>query len=247
MLPFFSLENKTALVTGGGQGIGAALSVGLRDAGASVAVFERALPSELPGKIKFYTLDISKRHELIANFNQFIDEFKSIDILVNNAGITIPSASEEYSIENWCSTMDINLSAVFFLCQLVGKQMIKQERGGSIINVTSIGAAQGFPNNPAYGATKGGVKQLTKALAADWGKYGIRVNNLGPGYTHTPMNKKSWEDKKLHKMREDCTFLGRWAEPEDMIGPVVFLASDASNYITGIDLYVDGGWTAKGI
>ena len=125
--------------------------------------------------------------------------------------------------------------------------MIEQKRGGSIINVTSIGAAQGFPNNPAYGATKGGLKQLTKALAVEWGKYGIRVNNLGPGYTHTPMNEKSWSDKKLRKLRQDCTLLGRWAEPADMIGPVVFLASDASRYITGIDLYVDGGWTAKGI
>lgn len=247
MLSMFSLKNKTALVTGGGRGIGAAIAAGLRDAGASVAVFECALPAELPEKIKFYTLDIGKRDELVANFNLFINDFKGIDILVNNAGITLPSPSEEYAIENWYSTLDINLSAVFFLCQLAGKQMIQQERGGSIINVTSIGAAQGFPNNPAYGAAKGGVKQLTKALAAEWGKYGIRVNNLGPGYTNTPMNKKSWEDKKLRKLRQDCTLLGRWAEPEDMVGPVVFLASEASRYVTAIDLYVDGGWIAKGI
>ena len=247
MLSLFSLENKTALVTGGGRGIGAAIAVGLRDAGASVAVFDCVLPSELPEKIKFYTLDLSKRDDLVANYSQFVNDFKSIDILVNNAGITLPSPSVEYTIENWHRTLDINLSAVFFLCQLVGQQMIRQEIKGSIINVTSIGAAQGFSNNPAYGATKGGVKQLTKALAAEWGKYGIRVNNLGPGYTHTPMNKKSWEDKNLRKLRQECTLLGRWAEPEDMVGPVIFLASDASRYITGIDLYVDGGWLAKGI
>ena len=125
--------------------------------------------------------------------------------------------------------------------------MIKQRRGGSIINVTSIGAVQGFPNNPAYVATKGAVRQLTRGLAYDWGKYNIRVNNLAPGYTHTPMNQKSWDDPALRAERAGRTFLGRWAEPEDMVGPVVFLASDASRYVTGTDLYVDGGWNAKGI
>ena len=247
MLSLFSLKNKTALVTGGGRGIGEAIAIGLKDAGALVAVFDCALPVELPEKIKYYALDIGKRDELVANFNQFVNDFKKIDILVNNAGITLPSPSEEYTVEDWYNTLDINLSSVFFLCQLTGKEMIQKKIEGSIINVTSIGAAQGFPNNPAYGATKGAVKQLTKALAADWGKYGIRVNNLAPGYTRTLMNKKSWEDKMLRKLRQDCTLLGRWAEPEDMVGPAVFLASDASRYITGIDLYVDGGWTTKGI
>ena len=247
MLSIFSLEKKTALVTGGGRGIGAAIAVGLRDSGACVAVFDRSLPVKLPEKIKYYTLDIGNRDELVVNFKRFLNDFREIDILVNNAGITLPAPSEEYAIENWYRTLDVNLSAAFFLCQLAGKQMIEQKKGGSIINLTSIGAAQGFPNNPAYGATKGGLKQLTKALATEWGKYGIRVNNLGPGYTHTPMNEKSWNDKKLRKLRQGCTLLGRWAEPEDMIGPVVFLASDASGYVTGIDLYVDGGWTTKGI
>lgn len=243
----FSLEGKSALLTGGGRGIGAAIAVGLRDAGASVAVFEQALPDTLTEGIKFYAVDISVRTALVPSFDQFIKDFDGIDILINNAGITISSPSEEYSMEHWNHTVDINLHAVFFICQLAGQQMIAQGRGGSIINVTSIGAAQGFPNNPAYAATKGAVKQLSRALAFDWGKYGIRVNNLGPGYTHTPMNRKSWEDPHLRKHREGCTMLGRWAEPEDMIGPAVFLASDSSRYVTGIDLYVDGGWIAKGI
>ena len=125
--------------------------------------------------------------------------------------------------------------------------MIRQNKGGSIINITSIGASQGFPNNPAYCSTKGGVRQLSKALAHDWGKYGIRVNNLVPGYTHTPMNQKSWEDNNLRQERAAHTMLGRWAEPEDMIGAAIFLASDASSYVTGSDLYVDGGWNSKGI
>jgi len=243
----FSLKGKTALLTGGGRGIGAAMSLGLRDAGARVAIFEYALPDELSEKIKYYKLDIGNITELENNFKEFIKDFEGIDILINNAAVTIPSPSEEYSKESWSKTLDINLSAVFYLCQLAGREMINQGRGGSIINITSIGAGQGFPNNPGYVATKGGVRQLSKALAYDWGKHGIRVNNLAPGYTHTPMNNKSWGDPELRKKRAEHTMLGRWAEPEDLIGPVVFLASDASRYVTGIDLYVDGGWIAKGI
>ena len=125
--------------------------------------------------------------------------------------------------------------------------MIQQNSGGSIINLTSIGAEQGFPNNPAYCASKGGLKQLTKALAYDWGKYGIRVNNLVPGYTNTPMNKKSWNDQSLRNKRASSTVLNRWAESEEMVGPAIFLASDASSYVTASDLVVDGGWIAKGL
>jgi len=247
MKSLFSLEGKIALVTGGGSGIGEAVSIGLKDNGAAVGVFDIKSPLKQSEKIKFYKVDLSRQSELEKGFTQFIEDFKGIDILVNCAGITMPAPSEDYPKENWEKTLAVNLSAIFFLCQLSGKQMIKQKRGGSIINVTSIGAAQGFPNNPAYVATKGGVSQLTRGLAYDWGKYNIRVNNLGPGYTHTPMNQKSWNDPTLHKARAERSLLGRWAEPEDMVGPVVFLASDASRYVTGIDLYVDGGWTAKGI
>ena len=243
----FSLKGKTALLTGGGRGIGAAITAGLKDAGAAVAVFEKDLPHQLPQQIKFYSVNLENRSEIETGFNRFLEDFDGIDILINNAGITIPSPSATYDTEHWFRTLDVNLSAVFFMCQLSGQQMIQQGNGGSIVNITSIGAAQGFPNNPAYGATKGGVKQLTKALASEWGKYKIRVNNLAPGYTRTPMNRKSWEDPKLRKLRQECTLLNRWAEPEDMIGPAVFLASDASRSITGIDLYVDGGWIAKGI
>ena len=129
----------------------------------------------------------------------------------------------------------------------MGNAMIKSKTKGSIINFTSIGAEQGFPNNPAYAASKGAVKQLSKALAVEWGQYGIRVNNIVPGYTTTPMNKKSWDDKKLRKTRSNQTILNRWAKPEEMVGPSMFLASDASSYVTGTDLIVDGGWLVKGI
>mgnify|MGYP001177172317 CR=1 FL=1 len=244
----FSLEGKTALLTGGGRGIGQAIASGLTKAGASVAIFEKNIEQNiLPDKIKIYTVDLIKHMDLEQHFNDFINDFGAINILINNAGITKSSPSENYSENDWKTTLDINLSSFFLMCQLAGRKMIQQEIGGSIINVTSIGGSQGFPNNPAYCASKGGVRQLTKALALDWGKYGIRVNNLVPGYTHTPMNQKSWEDNNLRQERATHAMLGRWAEPEDMIGAAIFLASDASSYVTGSDLYVDGGWNAKGI
>ena len=126
-------------------------------------------------------------------------------------------------------------------------KMMKEQGSGSIINITSIGAELGFPNNPAYVAAKGALKQLTKSLAVDLGQFGIRVNSIGPGYFKTDMTQSSWNDPQLQKDRTRHTILGRWGEPDDLTGAVIFLASDASSYITGQDLYVDGGWLAKGL
>ena len=125
--------------------------------------------------------------------------------------------------------------------------MIKNKIKGSIINFTSIGAEEGFANNPAYGASKGGLKILTKSLASEWGRFNIRVNNIVPGYTNTPMNKKSWKSNEQKKIRSERTILNRWAQPDEMVGPTIFLLSSASSYVTGTDIVVDGGWTTKGI
>lgn len=247
MNQLFSIKNKRILVTGGGRGIGSAVSKGLAELGAFVGIFERTANVSSSRSIRFYHVDIADLSELRNNFASFLKDFGGVDALVNIAGVTLPSPSEKYAGEDWDITIRTNLFAPFVLCQLAGREMIQQKVKGSIINFTSINAEQGFPNNPAYLASKGGLKQLTKGLAYDWGKYGIRVNNIGPGYTHTLLNEKSWNDAELRKQRSDHTFLGRWAEPEDFIGPVAFLISDASKYITGIDLYVDGGWTAKGL
>jgi len=124
---------------------------------------------------------------------------------------------------------------------------MKKNKSGSIINITSLNAELAFPNNPAYVASKGGLKMLSKALARDWGIYGIRVNNLGPGYIKTDMTEASFNNKTTRKEREERTMLGRWGEVDDLIGPCVFLASDASEYITGQDIYIDGGWLGKGL
>ena len=247
MNSMFSIEGKTALITGGARGIGNAIANGFVNNGAKVGVFDNNIEEGNTQKIKSYNVDLSHDKKLETSFFDFINHFNTIDILINSAAITISSPSEDYSIIDWNQTLSINLTAIFLLCKITGKQMINQGAGGSIINITSIGGTQGFPDNPAYCASKGGVRQLTKSLAYDWGKYGIRVNNLVPGYTHTPMNKKSWEDKDLRRERAAHTMLERWAEPEDMISPAIFLASDASQYVTGSDLYVDGGWNAKGI
>jgi NAD(P)-dependent dehydrogenase (short-subunit alcohol dehydrogenase family) len=124
---------------------------------------------------------------------------------------------------------------------------MKKQKSGVIINITSINAELAFPNNPAYVSSKGGLKQLTKSLALDLGKYGIRVNNIGPGYIRTDMTKKSWLNKSRRKKIEEKTMLGRWGVSEDLSGLVIFLSSDSSSYITGQDFYVDGGWLAKGL
>ena len=127
------------------------------------------------------------------------------------------------------------------------RNMVKKKIKGSIINVTSIGAKIGFPNNPAYTASKGAVSNMTKSMAVDLGTFGIRVNNLEPGYTKTKMNQKSWSNKKQNKLRANRTMLLRWALPREYVGPAIFLASQASSYVTGSDLVVDGGWINKGL
>ncbi|MBS83205.1 MAG: 2-deoxy-D-gluconate 3-dehydrogenase [Gammaproteobacteria bacterium] len=242
----FNVSQKKILITGGSSGIGEALAKGFSDANAIVTIIDIQNPIK-SNNIDFIKCDLSKLKSIDLALNKYKKKYFCPDVIINCAGVAISKESHNYSQIDWQKTIDINLSAIFYICKQIGKIMIKSKIKGSIINITSIGAEQGFPNNPAYQASKGAVKQLTKAMAVDWGQYGIRVNNIVPGYTNTPMNKKSWNNKKLRKARSDNTLLKRWANPNEMVGPSIFLASDASSYITGIDLIVDGGWLAKGI
>lgn len=249
MNQLFSLSEKVAIVTGTSRGNGVALACALLNAGATVYCLQRTVKRENQinhPRAKVLTVDVTKNGQVKKAVRKIAAEAGRIDILVNNAGITIGNPSERYTLSDWDKTMNTNLRAVFFLSQLVAGIMAKH-RSGVIVNITSINAELGFPGNPAYVASKGGLKQLTKALAYDWAKYGIRVNNLGLGYFRTDMTKKSYTDPVLKKQRDEHMLLGRWGEANDLVGPVLFLCSEASKYMTGQDLYIDGGWLAKGL
>ena len=168
-----------------------------------------------------------------------------IDILVNSAGITNANNTKNL-LENFKKVLDTNLIAPFNLINQV-IPIMKQNNSGSIINISSINAYQGFPENPSYISSKGGLSSLTQSLAFDLGKYNIRVNNLVPGYIKTTMTEKSYMDEIGYQKRLSRIILNRWGDPNDLLGPCIFLASDASRYITGSDLVVDGGWLTKGL
>ena len=172
------------------------------------------------------------------------DRFGAIDVLVNNAGISASNV-DPYGEAAWDSTMDVNLKAVFLLSTAVSRQM--GSAGGAIVNIASIGALFGFPQNPSYQAAKGGLLQLTRAMAYDLAEKHIRVNAICPGYIRTDMTAGSYRDSELRQQRTNRMMIDRWGEPEDLVGPCIFLTSEASAYITGCALPVDGGWTVKGI
>jgi len=242
----FSVHGIETIIVGGSSGIGRSLVEGFVHANASVTVFDIDKP-KFNTEFDFIQCDLADVGSVDNSLREYDKQGKIAKVLINCAAITIPGYSHMYSDHDWLESISVNLNGTFFFCREVGRKMIEQNINGSIINFTSIGAEQGFSNNPGYAATKGAVKQLTKALAVEWGEYGIRVNNIVPGYTNTPMNSKSWNDPLLKKQRSDRTVFGRWAEPSEMIGPAIFLASDASSYVTGIDLVVDGGWLVKGM
>ncbi len=240
----FSLTGKIAIVTGASRGIGFALADGLAAAGAHVVAIARSAQPRVPFShpVQYISADVSGAiGEVFAGVAQ---AHGRIDILVNAAGITLPGAQDEAALANFERSLQVNLTAPFACCLAARPHM---PPGSSIINVTSIGSIVGLPDNPGYAAAKGGLRMLTKGLAVDYGSSGIRVNALAPGYIHTDMTAKSFSDPVLHEQRRAHTCLGRWGTVDDLLGAAIFLASNASSYITGHDLLVDGGWTAKGL
>ena len=249
----FSLEGKIGVVTGASRGIGRGLAEALLKAGARVvlvATNEQRL-EETTRSFAAQGLQATARRCDLEDAQQ-IDELVGyverehgrIDILVNAAGVTFGHDLVDYPDELWEKTLKINLDAPFRLSRSFAR-MMKQQGSGSIVNITSLSAELGVPDNPAYAAAKGGLKQLTKSMAVDLGSFGIRVNNIGPGYIRTDMTLRSWNDPELRQQRTQRTVLNKWGTAEDMAGMVVLLASDASSYITGQDFYVDGGWLVK--
>ena len=244
----FSVKNKIIVITGAGRGIGHYLANELAKRSSVVYAVDKTFSRKNERNNCFQNkCDITNKTKFQKICKNILKDNGKIDVLINNAGITLPNdSSKDYSLENWKKTIDVNLTGAFVCSQIIAKIM-KKQRVGSIINVTSINAELGFPNNPAYVASKGGLKMLTKSLARDFGKYNIRVNNLGPGYIITDMTKNSYQNKKSRMARQKHTLLGRWGVITDLVGPCIFLASDAAGYVTGQDIYVDGGWLANGL
>ena len=249
----FSLAGKTALVTGASRGLGLALATALSKAGAeTILVSSQATRLEQAretlkaagGVVSSQVCDLAEPAQIDTLVEYINQNYAKLDVLVNNAGVTHPQAEGSYPDASWEKTLRVNLEAP---CRLIRglAPMMQAQGSGSIINITSIAAHLGAPNNPAYAATKGGLKQLSRALASDLGSYGIRVNNIAPGYFHTDMALRSWHDPAVRQQRADRTLLGRWGEPEDLAGMVVLLAGDGASYITGQDFIVDGGWLTQ--
>ena len=250
--PEFDLSGKTAIVTGAGRGMGYHISLALARYGADLVVCSRTLSEleklgdeieKLGRRVLVQQADVTKLPEIHAMVEKSVETFGRIDILVNNAGLNIPQWAEDVTEEAWNRVFDINLKGAFFCAQAVGKVMI-QQRGGKIINVSSQSGSVGLIMRAAYCASKGGLNILTKVLALEWAKHNILVNAIAPTFLETPMTKPMLEKKEFRDYVMGNILLGRLAKFEDVIGAVIYLASEASNMVTGHVLLIDGGWTA---
>jgi len=244
----FSVKNKIVVVTGSAQGNGHAIANGFIENGAYVCGIDIKKPKDSSmiksNKFNFFECDLSDDLSILEVVKKIKNIYIKIDVLINNAGISLPLRSGLKQFDDWDVTHRVNLRAPFFLTSNL-IPVIK--KGGSIINITSLGSLLGFPDNPSYISSKGGLKMLTKSLAVDFGKRGVRVNNILPGYMKTSMTKGSYSNKELKQERDNRMIMSRWGNSSDLVGPCIFLASSASSYITGTDIVVDGGWTAKGL
>lgn len=251
----FSLEGKTAIVTGSGRGLGKAIAAGLARCGANLVICSRTLEESqasaaeiedaggTAAPIRVDTTDRESCQELVAFAK---DRFGSVDVLVNNAGIDIIKPAEEMDFESWSKVIDVNLVGYFNCSQYAAQEMFAQGSGGSIVNISSIASLVGISGLVAYSAAKGGVNQITRVMAAEWAVRGVRVNAIGPGYFDNIMRDAGDEHARPEKQEQVINFtpMRRRGRPEELVGPVAFLASEASSYVTGSVLTVDGGYTA---
>jgi len=251
----FGLNQQVALVTGGGRGLGRSIALALAQAGSDLALVSRTeaelkeVSDEVRAcdderKVLTIVADLSDFAQILRVIEKMIAEFGRIDILVNNAGRNIRSPAEDFSIQDWDAVMNINLKAAFLMAQAVGRVMIRQGKG-KIINIASLTSFIGLPNMVAYCASRGGVQQMTKALAVEWAKYGIQVNAIAPGYFLTKQTQPLFEDVKKKEWILSKIPMGRIGDiKKDLGGVVIFLASPASDYMTGQTIILDGGWMA---
>ncbi|GGG08849.1 2-dehydro-3-deoxy-D-gluconate 5-dehydrogenase KduD [Paenibacillus abyssi] len=248
----FDLSGKTAVVTGAGRGLGKAIALGLAEAGADVVlVTNRSSADDVKREIEALgrralavQADVGDRSQLPGIIEQALQHFGRIDILVNNAGIIRRTPAVDHAYTDWQEVLDVNLNSVFTLCQLAGKEMIRQG-SGKIINIASMLSFQGGITVPGYTASKHAVAGLTKALANEWASKGIQVNAIAPGYMSTDNTEALRDDPVRSKQILERIPAGRWGELQDMKGPAVFLASSAADYMNGHILCVDGGWMVR--
>ncbi len=245
----FDLTGKACIVTGAGRGIGRAMAGALARHGGFVVLVGRtqATLNEAADAIGDRTMvqvaDVAREADVLALRDAVLARCGKIDVLVNNAGVNpIFRGIERIGLDEWQQIIDVNLTGVFLCCKHIGGAM---GAGGSIVNVSSVAGLGGLPRSVPYCASKGGVEMLTRALALDWAKRGVRVNTLAPGWVDTDLTHGLLEHDVHGKRLLDRTPLGRFAVPNDMAGGVVFLASDASAFMTGQSLVIDGGWTAE--
>ncbi|MCJ7483468.1 MAG: SDR family oxidoreductase, partial [Thermodesulfovibrionales bacterium] len=236
----FSLAGKTVLVTGASRGIGHALAGACAAAGGQVYAMarSRSTPAFAGGSVSYKSCDITDGKKLADLCEQMANSHGSIDVLVNCVGVSL-GPDPDGQMNAFEETVAVNLTASYRLMLAVYPHM--RTKGGSIINLSSLASRFGMPQNPGYVASKGGLAMLCKGLAVDWGPEGIRVNTIVPGYILTDMTQKSFDDPALRAERQARMILDRWGTPADLVGAVIFLASDASSYVTGADIVVDGG------
>jgi 2-dehydro-3-deoxy-D-gluconate 5-dehydrogenase len=254
-LELFRLDRKVALVTGAASGLGAAIAVALAQAGATVACHGNrraatATAEAIGERAAAFQADLSTTGGAAELFSAVKQTYGRVDILVNNAGTIVRGAAEDVSLEDWQTVLQVNLTAVFQLSQLAAKDMMGRAKPGAvsigkIVNTASLLSFQGGIRVPAYTASKGGVAQLTKALANEWAPKGIQVNAIAPGYFATTNTEALQADETRNRQILERIPAGRWGQPEDLAGAALFLSSAASNYVTGTVVTVDGGWMGR--
>ncbi len=255
ILDLFRIDNKVVLVTGSASGIGAAIAMAMAQAGATVACHGNRRPASdtaaaIGGEAAGFRADLSSTAGAEDLFGQVKERFGRVDILINNAGMIHRAAAEEVALEDWQQVIQVNLTSVFQLSQLVARDVIARgnaagQSAGKIVNIASLLSFQGGVRVPAYAASKGGVAQLTKALANEWASRGIQVNAIAPGYVATTNTEALQADETRNRQILERIPAGRWGRPEELAGAAVYLSSRASDYVTGTVLTVDGGWMGR--
>ena len=253
MQKLFSIKDKNVLITGSSRGLGYNFARGFLQSEATVIIngrneerVHKAVKklNKLPGKATGYPFDVSDRQQVKENIDLIEKDVGQIDVLINNAGIQRRAPLEEMSLDEWDQVIDVNLKGVFIVSKCVVAKM-KERQKGKIINITSLNAEGARPTIGNYCASKGGLKMLTKSMATEWGEYNIQTNAIGPGYFATDMTEELVEDPEFDNWVKQEVPLRRWGDPEELIGAAIFLASEASNYVNGETIYIDGGWQAS--